>query len=70
MSKNDKTSLNLFVRTIMPDLYEIQKMWNCWDDSLKSIADNSCTSDTNLNSFQEENQSSSEQKEDAIPSEE
>lgn len=70
MSKNDKTNLNLFVRTIMPDLYEIQKMWNCWDDSLKSLADNSCTSDTNLNSFHEENQSSPEEKEGAIPTEE
>jgi len=69
MSKNDKSNLSLFVRTIMPDLYEIQKMWNRWDDSINSLAKNSSASDTNSDSVQEEMQALSDQKEDVIPAE-
>ena len=60
MSKTDKTNLNLFVRTIMPDLYEIQKMWDCWDNAINSLNENPDDSDTNYDSFQEEKQPSSD----------
>ena len=37
MSKLEKNKLNLFVRTIMPELYSIQRLWNSWDDVIRSI---------------------------------
>lgn len=37
MSKLEKNKLNLFVRTIMPELYSIQRMWNSWDDAIRKI---------------------------------
>ena len=60
MSKTDKPNLNLFVRTIMPDLYEIQKMWDCWDNAINSLNEKPDDSDTNYDSFQEENPPSSD----------
>ena len=41
MSKLNKKQIDSFAKSLMPELYKIQRRWNAWDKALSDIADKS-----------------------------